>query len=100
MNIRKRVYLDGTYVLSPCAVINDDADGEVTVLHAKRGYYWRGNASALVVLNLLRCPTTPLMVVDKFVKQYDVPQRRAEEDVLALFKDLYDAGLIQKVGNI
>ncbi len=100
MNIRKRIYLDETYVLSPCAVINDDVDGEVTVLHAKRGCYWRGNASALAVLNLLRRPVTPLMVADKFVKKYEVPKRRVEEDMLALFKNLYDAGLIQKVGKI
>lgn len=95
--IRNGIEGDRCYVLKPDIVISEDPSGEVTVLDTRKGRYWRGNAGARDVLELLRTPITVTCIIAEFERQFEVERTRLHHDIGCVLKELCAAGLAHEV---
>jgi hypothetical protein len=74
--------------------VSCDLDGAVLILHARNGVYYELNAVGTRVWKIIQAPISASVVRDTILAEYDVEARVCEKDLLALFQNLHECGLI------
>ena len=69
--------------------------GETVILSLPQGVYYGLDGVGSVVWKLLQRPTTPEVIRDALVREYDVDPARCERDVQQLLADLARHGLVR-----
>ncbi|WP_309504696.1 MULTISPECIES: PqqD family protein [Nocardioides] len=72
-----------------------EIDGDLVILDLRSSTYLTANASATVLMRELAEDRTLQQLIESLADAYDIPHRRAEEDVLAFVEDLDERGLLE-----
>jgi hypothetical protein len=75
--------------------VSCDLDGEVFILHLPDGQYYGLNAVGTRVWKMIQAPIAASIVRDTLLAEYNVEAGLCEKDLLVLFRDLYERGLIE-----
>ncbi len=84
---------------STVVIINEqvscDLAGEAVILSLKDGVYYGLDPVGARIWSLIHEPKTVGEVRDAITKEYDVEPEQCERDILELFQQLWDNGLIR-----
>jgi hypothetical protein len=75
--------------------VSCELEGEAAILNLTSGAYHGLNPVGLAVWNLIAKPLAVRDVVSAIVDEYDVDRTRCESDLLTLFTQLDERGLIE-----
>lgn len=86
--------LSATHVQVTSDQVSSDLDGEEVILNLKDGTYYGLNEVGARIWTLLQ--ETPALhhVRNQIVEEFDVGAEQCEQDLIALVKDLEEAGLV------
>jgi len=75
--------------------VASDVGGEIILLSLETGMYYGLGQVGARIWDLLQRPMRAGDIRDTILAEYEVDAERCERDVLALLRDLLDAGLIE-----
>ena len=72
---------------------------EAAILNMKNSVYYGMNPVGATVWNLLKQPKTIAEIRDAIIEEYDVEEKRCEQDLLTLLEEMRSEGLIEVRGE-
>jgi hypothetical protein len=72
---------------------------EAAILNMKNSVYYGMNPVGATVWNLLKQPQTVAQIRDAILEEYEVEEKRCEQDLLSLLEELRSEGLIEVRGE-
>jgi coenzyme PQQ synthesis protein D (PqqD) len=72
---------------------------EAAILNMKNSVYYGMNPVGATVWNLLKQPQTVAQIRDAILEEYEVEEKRCEQDLLTLLEELRSEGLIEVRGE-
>jgi hypothetical protein len=91
--VEDTIRLDSIVAASPDQV-SCELNDEVAILHVPAGIYYGLDPVGARIWQLLASPRSLRSVRDTLLAEYDVDAGRCEDDLLALVRQLRDAGLV------
>lgn len=85
-------------VTAGAEVVACDLVGASALLNMRSSIYYTLNPVGSRIWRLIQEPKSVSAICDDVVAHYDVDRQRCRDDVLALLRNLNDAGLIEIVG--
>ena len=72
---------------------------EAAILNMKNSVYYGMNPVGATVWNLLKQPKTVAEIRDAILQEYEVEEKRCEQDLLTLLEEMRSEGLIEVRGE-
>lgn len=72
---------------------------EAAILNMKNSVYYGVNPVGATVWNLLKQPKTVAEIRDAILEEYEVEEKRCEQDLLTLLEEMRSEGLIEVRGE-
>lgn len=72
---------------------------EAAILNMKNSVYYGMNPVGATVWNLLKQPKTVAEIRDAILEEYEVEEKRCEQDLLSLLEEMRNEGLIEVRGE-
>ena len=72
---------------------------EAAILNMKNSVYYGMNPVGATVWNLLKQPKTIAEIRDAIIEEYEVEEKRCEQDLLTLLEEMRSEGLIEVRGE-
>ena len=72
---------------------------EAAILNMKNSVYYGVNPVGATVWNLLKQPKTIAEIRDAIIEEYEVEEKRCEQDLLTLLEEMRSEGLIEVRGE-
>jgi len=94
-DLKDRVISDMTRVSTARNQVWTDLGNEIAILNLDNGIYYGLNEVGADVWNFISEPRTVLQIVGHVRTQYEVDPDRCHRDLVALLKQLAEAGLIE-----
>ena len=79
--------------------VHCDVEDEVVILGLKDGVYYGLNPVGAFIWNFIQDPKTVVEIRDAVLEEYDVSGEVCENDLVELFTELLDKGLIEVEEN-
>ena len=76
-----------------------EVDGDTVFMSIANGMYYAIDSIGTRIWALLEAPRRPADLCDILVREYDVPARQCEDDVLAFLHELASFDLVQVVND-
>jgi len=92
MKMQEKINLD-TIVRQATGFVTADMDGEKVMLNIERGNYYGLDGIGSCIWELIEHPCTVQAVVSSLLKEYDVDEKKCQDDVLIFLRQLHDQGL-------
>ncbi len=89
--------IENTSVVATKDQVSTNLQGESVILNMKSGVYFGLNPVGARIWELVQQPTTVQLIQQTIINEYAVDPERAKSDVLALLKQLNEAGLVEVV---
>ena len=94
MNNKDGVCLD-SMIVAVKDQVSANLDGEATILHLKKGFYYGLNEVGTRIWERIQEPRRVAEICDFIAVEYGISADRCREDLVALFRELLSENLIQ-----
>lgn len=84
-------------VSAGAGVVSCDLVGSAALLNLRSNIYYTLNEIGSRIWDIIQRPKSVSVICDEILARYDVDSKRCHDDVIALLRDLNDAGLIEIV---
>ena len=88
---------ENSIVSASAGVVSCDLVGSAALLNMRSNIYYTLNAVGSRVWDLIQQPKSVSAICADILARYEVDAKRCHDDVIALLRDLNDAGLIEIV---